>query len=343
MHFFEFMYYLGFSVKKHNSLRKQKRLPHRVISIGNITVGGTGKTPAVMAVAEEAMRRGYMPVILTRGYKGKGKTPCFVTTGNGPLIGVDDAGDEPFLMADRLMGVPIVKDADRYEGGMFALQAPHSPFVDPEREIVFILDDGFQHFHLYRDKDVVLINVADPFGKNLLLPFGKLREPPGSLQRADIIVITKNEIGENNEISRCGSLVDRLRRYNAAAPVFQAAHRAVSWRSASGERRETEWIAGKKVFGFCAIGDPLSFKRTLTSAGAIVAGFRPYRDHYRYDEADISRITAEAGKCGAEWIVTTEKDIIKIGNRDLAGSLLVAEIRFETEDGFYEELFGSRK
>jgi len=343
MHFFEFMYYLGFSVKKHNSLRKQKRLPHKVISIGNLTVGGTGKTPAVMAVAEEAIRRGFMPVILTRGYRGKGKTPCFVTTGNGPLLGVDDAGDEPFLMADRLRGVPIVKDADRYEGGMFALHAPQSPLIKPSGEIVFILDDGFQHFSLYRDKDVALVNVADPFGRNLLLPFGKLREPPGSLERADIIVITKNEIGGDGEISRCGTLIDRLRRYNNKAPVFQAAHSAVSWTSDSGERREAGWIAGKKVFGFCAIGDPLSFRRTLSSAGAMVAGFRSYRDHYNYGEADIRRIRAEADKCGAEWIVTTEKDIIKIGNRDLAGPLLVAEIRFETEDGFYEELFSSRK
>lgn len=343
MHFFEFMYYLGFSVKKHYSLRNQKRLPHKVISIGNLTVGGTGKTPAVMSVAEEAIIRGFAPVILTRGYRGRGNTPCFVTTGDGPMMEVGDTGDEPYLMAGRLRGVPIVKDADRYEGGMFALQAPRSPLIDPSGEIVFILDDGFQHFHLYRDKDVVLVNVADPFGRNLLLPFGKLREPPGSLRRADIIVITKNEIGEGNEISRCSNLVEKLRKYNAEVPVFQAAHRPTSWRLPSGERRETEWISGRKVFGFCALGDPLSFKRTLSSAGAVVAGFRAYRDHYRYGGADLLRIRTEAEKCGAEWIVTTEKDIIKIRNRDLADSLLVSEIRFAAEGSFYDELFSFRK
>jgi len=337
------MYYLGFSVKKHYSLRNQRRLPHKVISIGNLTVGGTGKTPAVMAVAGEAIRRGFVPVILTRGYKGKGNAPCFVTTGSGPLLQVDDAGDEPFLMADKLSGVPIVKDPDRYEGGMFALHAPQSPLMNPKGEIVFILDDGFQHFHLYRDRDVVLINVANPFGRNLLLPFGQLREPPGSLERADIIVITKNETAGDNEISRCGTLIEKLRKYNARAPVFQSAHLPVSWRLGSGERKDTGWIAGRKVFGFCALGDPLSFRRTLTSAGAVVAGFRAYRDHYQYGEADVGRIRAEAGKCGAEWIVTTEKDIIKIGNRDPADDLLVAEIRFAAEDSFYEELFSFQK
>jgi tetraacyldisaccharide 4'-kinase len=343
MHFFEFMYYLGFSAKKHYSLRHQKRLPHRVISIGNLTVGGTGKTPAVMAVAEEAIRRGFMPVVLTRGYRGKGTTPCFVSTGKGALIQVSDAGDEPFLMANKLRGVPIVKAPDRYEGGMFALHAPQSPLVNPTGEIVFILDDGFQHFQLYRDKDVVLINVGDPFGRNLLLPFGKLREPPVSLGRADIIVITKNEIGENDEISRCGSLVEKLRKYNAEAPVFQAAHRPVSWRLLSGERKVKEWISGKRVYGFCALGDPLSFKRTLTAAGATVTGFRAYRDHYHYGEADMRRIKAEAGKSGAEWIVTTEKDIIKIGNRDLADSLVMAEVRFSAEDSFYDEMFSLQR
>lgn len=336
------MYYLGFSLRKHYSLKNQKRLPHKVISIGNLTVGGTGKTPAVMAVAEEAMRRGLSPVVLTRGYRGKGKAPCFVTTGSGPLVRVDEAGDEPFLMAERLSGVPIVKDPDRYEGGMFALHAPESPLKDPRGEIVFILDDGFQHFHLYRDKDVVLVNVANPFGRNLLLPFGKLREPPGSLERADIIVITKNEIGSDNEISRCGTLVDRVRKYNTSSPVFHASHRPVAWRLGSGEKKGAGWISGKRVFGFCALGDPLSFKRTLTSAGALVAGFKAYRDHYQYVGADMERIRTEAGKCGAEWIVTTEKDIIKIGDSRLADSILTAEIRFAAEDSFYEKLFGFR-
>src|SRR5512135_2681028 len=144
MHLLEFLYYLGFSVKQYYSVTHQKRLPCRVISIGNITVGGTGKTPATIAVAEEAQKRGLRPVILTRGYKGRAKGPCFVTRGSGPLLSVKDAGDEPVFMAERLKGVPIVKGANRVEAGMFAIR--ELPIGDTEfDQYVFILDDGFQH------------------------------------------------------------------------------------------------------------------------------------------------------------------------------------------------------
>ena len=266
-----------------------------------------------------------------------------MTVGEGPLMSAGEAGDEAFLIAQKLRGVPVVKAPDRYEGGVFALNAPDSPLLDQRGKIVFILDDGFQHFHLYRDRDVALVNVGDPFGRNMLLPFGKLREPLGALERADIILVTKNEIGEDGRISRCGSLIEKLRKYNTRAPVFNAAHRPVAWRLSSGERKEVSWISGKRVFGFCGLGDPLSFKRTLTTSGAAVDGFKAYRDHYDYSEADIRKIANEAEKCGAEWIVTTEKDIIKIGSPGSEDRLVVAEVRFSAEAGFYEELFGVSK
>src|SRR5271157_4150100 len=168
----EFLYYTGYALKKQRSLRLQRRLPYPVISIGNITVGGTGKTPATIAVAEESKRRGFSPVILTRGYKGRVKGPCVVSPKNLPVrnyLGdpgkviqtVKDAGDEPVLMAGRLKGVPVIKSAGRYEGGIFALQsfsfAASAPFI-------FILDDGFQHWRLHRDIDIVLIDGLNPFG-----------------------------------------------------------------------------------------------------------------------------------------------------------------------------------
>src|SRR4030043_1838 len=122
MNLIEGLYYIGYSIKKYNDLKNQKNLPLKVISIGNITVGGTGKTPATITIAEEAKRRGFVPVILTRGYKGKIKGPCFVSKGEGPLMSEEDAGDEPIIMAKKLKGVPIVKGEDRYEAGVFALQ-----------------------------------------------------------------------------------------------------------------------------------------------------------------------------------------------------------------------------
>jgi tetraacyldisaccharide 4'-kinase len=186
----EFLYSVGLSAKKAYSLSRRRRLPCRVISIGNITVGGTGKTPAAIALAGEAKKRGGSPVILTRGYKGSAKGPCFVTKGEGPLLNADEAGDEPVLMAERLKGVPIIKGSDRYEAGMFALQS-----LDPQLSTLgsrlFILDDGFQHWKLSRDKDILLIDSGNPFGNRALLPLGKLREPLSAIERADIVVLTK--------------------------------------------------------------------------------------------------------------------------------------------------------
>ena len=157
MNFPEYLYYLGLSAKKYIALKNQKRLPLRVISIGNITLGGTGKTPAAIAVAEEAKKRGFRPIILTRGYKGTAQGPCFVTKGEKPLLNAEQAGDEPMLMAERLTGVPIVKGSDRYSAGLFALQYfnPQPSTFNPQ--FLFILDDGFQHWNLYRDRNILLI------------------------------------------------------------------------------------------------------------------------------------------------------------------------------------------
>ena len=187
MNLIEGLYYVGYSIRKYNDLKNQKKLPHKVISIGNITVGGTGKTPATIAIAEEAKKQGFVPIILTRGYKGKTKGPCFVSKGEEPLLNEEDAGDEPLLMAEKLKGVPIVKGESRYDAGMFAL----SSLPLALRPNIFILDDGFQHWKLFRDKDILLIDGKNPFGNKRLLPIGQLREPVSAISRADIVVITK--------------------------------------------------------------------------------------------------------------------------------------------------------
>ncbi len=334
MHLLEFLYYLGFSVKQHYSLKHQKRLPCRVISIGNITVGGTGKTPATIAVAEEAQKRGMRPVILTRGYKGRAKGPCFVTRGEEPLLSVEDAGDEPLLMADRLDGVPIVKGANRFEAGMFAVR--ELPIIDTEfHKYIFILDDGFQRQGLYRDKDIVLINTGDPFGNGMLLPLGRLRESIQSLERADIIVLTK--AGGNAD--GIEALKEKINSYSKKSRIFLSSHSPVSCLLRSGLENPAQWLSGKKVFMFCALGSPDAFLRTLSEAGAVIHGFRAYKDHYRYGPEDISRIKNEAEERGAEWIVTTEKDIIKIRNFDLPDNISVVRVVFSVNDEFYGKVF----
>jgi tetraacyldisaccharide 4'-kinase len=342
MHTIEFLYYLGFSARQYYSLRNRKRLPCRVISIGNITTGGTGKTPAAISVAEQALRRGFSPIILTRGYKGTAATPCFVTKGKGPLISFEEAGDEPFLMAERLKGVPVVKCRNRYEGGRFALR--QLGISESEFEMhLFILDDGFQHRGLYRDRDIVLIDAEVPFGNGRLLPLGRLREPPAALGRADIIVLTKTG-GKHRPDGeeRFAELQKKLRTYNQRCLVFRAEHTPLSCRLSDGGETPVDWMTGKKVFGFCGIGSPVSFRKTILSTGAEIAGFRSFRDHFSYSREDISSIRAEAEKSGAGWIVTTEKDIIKARKLGLPGNVVVLTISFSVETGFYDSVFGSK-
>jgi tetraacyldisaccharide 4'-kinase len=328
----EGLYYIGYSIKKQQALKHQKKLPCRVVSIGNITVGGTGKTPATIAVAEEAKKRGLMPGILTRGYKGMLKGICFVSKGDKPLLNEEDAGDEPILMAERLKGVPVIKGADRYEAGKFALA---SLPVDLRPDI-FILDDGFQHWRLYRDKDILLIDGTSPFGNKRLLPLGPLREPLNAIDRAGIIVITKLVSSRQSIVS---SLKEEIKKHNSKASLFIAEHRPSKFVTAAGKTFSLEWARGKNFFGLSGIGNPESFKKTLLAAGLALKGFKSYRDHYRYDARDIRKIIEDSKKSNADWIVTTEKDIMRLKKLDMPANLVALAIEFMVDEGFYEEVF----
>lgn len=328
----EYLYYIGLSAKKAYALRNQKKLPCRVISVGNLTVGGTGKTPATIALAEEAKRRGLSPVVLTRGYKGSAKGPCFVTRGEGALLNAAEAGDEPVLMAGKLPGVPIVKGGNRYEAGLFALQHLNS-------QLLFILDDGFQYWKLYRDKDILLIDSGNPFGNRALLPLGKLREPLGAMKRADIVVLTKCKGPDGPQRNDVEGLIAEIKKYNAAAPIFLSGHSIVDVSLRSGEKISPDLIKGRKVFCFCALGDPGSFRGTVAATGAVITGAMTFRDHYTYSAEDMARVKAEAGKSGAEWIVTSEKDMIKIRGLDLPENIIIIGIAFSTSERFYDAAF----
>lgn len=347
MDIIECLYYLGVSAKKNYLLRNCKRLPLKVISIGNLTVGGTGKTPATIAVAQEAQKRGMCPVILTRGYKGSAKGPCFVTKGSTPLLNAEQAGDEPLLMSERLNGVPIIKGSNRYESGLFAINAfgtNTSAGMGEKRTtltdtILFILDDGFQHWGLHRDIDIVLIDANNPFGNRKLLPMGILREPIKAISRADAIVLTKNETAPGKNNSRLTDLRTEIRQYNHATPIFMSEHIPVGCRLVTGETRPVNWIKGKRVFGFCALGSPESFEKTISYTGAELAGLKKFSDHHKYSKKDLFRIKEEAKKSGAGWIATTEKDIIKIRDLDLPENIIIIEIAFSAGTDFYDKIF----
>jgi tetraacyldisaccharide 4'-kinase len=335
----EYLYYIGLSAKKSWSLRHQRKLPCVVVSIGNITVGGTGKTPAVIALATEAKIRGFSPIILTRGYKGSLKGPSFVTMGDGPLLDPGQAGDEPSLMAERLKGVPVVKGADRYEAGLFALQNSGSHLPSIDSRCLFILDDGFQHWKLYRDIDVLLVDSENPFGNYLLLPRGILREPLDALKRSNIIVLTKCKKTDLSLRPEIGALISEIKKFNADAPIFFAGHSVSGIQMQDGGALSPGWLREKKIFCFCALGNPESFRRSMLEAGAVITEFKAFRDHHLYSEDDLSKIKTEADKSGAEWIVTTEKDMIKLSGVDLPGNLIIIKIEFSADKEFYDAVF----
>jgi tetraacyldisaccharide 4'-kinase len=327
----EFLYFLGYSLKKRHVLKNRRCLPYPVISIGNLTTGGTGKTPAVIAVAEEAARRGYCPIILTRGYKGRAKGPCLVSAGSGRLLSVSDAGDEAALMAERMPGVAIVKSADRYAGGMFAIDKIEMGGRPP----LFILDDGFQHWRLARDIDIALVDGINPFGNRKLIPLGILRGPLGELKDADIIVVTK---------TRNEALASELKAINPGAPLYFSEYRTAGLRSSEGRHEDLSYMEGKKVFAFCGIANPESFRNTLQQSGAVILGLKSFRDHHAYSQQDMDVIIDEADRIRAEALVTTGKDMVKIRALSLLPSnLYVLEIGVSIDAAFYDDIFGRLK
>jgi tetraacyldisaccharide 4'-kinase len=349
---FEFLYFLGYSVKRHYALKNQKRLPNRVISIGNITLGGTGKTPAAMALARKASLMGFHPCILTRGYKGKAEGPCFVSKGDGPLINAYQAGDEATLMAETLRDVPIVKGKNRYEAGMFAIANLKSEISNLKSQLLFILDDGFQHWALHRDKDILLIDGTSPYGNRRLFPAGSLREPLSAMKRADIIVITNtyshypNSSGDvyqgggaKNKELNVERLTEEIRRYAASTPLYFAQHSPAALIAASGNVFALSDMKNKKIFAFCGIGNPHSFKNTLLPLIGKLTGFMIFRDHYQYSHADFRMIADNAKRSGANWIVTTEKDIMRLKEFSMPDNLLALRIEFHVDDTFYAEVF----
>lgn len=272
------------------------RLSCPVISIGNITIGGTGKTPMTIRVAEMVRAMGYQPAIVSRGYRGKGEgTVQIVARGEGVLLPPDIAGDEPVLMAERLVNVAILTGADRVAAGERAIRevAPHC----------LICDDAFQHRRLHRDIDVVLLDARRPFGNGHLLPLGPLREPVSSLRRAHVIVLTERR---SNSLPAVPALPPGIPIVRAVLTPHDL------YFPMTGESLPPESLTEKRVCAVAGIGDPEAFPLTIERLGAKVASFLVFPDHYPYAPSDLERITAQARRAGADIIVTTEKDGVKL-------------------------------
>ena len=312
-------------------LRTPKCLPCPVISVGNITVGGTGKTPLVMALAKGLMERGIPMAILSRGYKGKRPSGPLASDGHTVFLSPEESGDEPFLMAEALQGIPVLVGKDRYGTGQIAL----------ERFGVrgLLLDDGYQHFQLHRDLDILLIDSHIGFGDHYLLPRGILREPLTHLRRAHLFLFTKAERRET-----CQELEAILRRIHPSSQVFHSHYEPMGL---IGPKKESEGLLpfkGKRVLALSGIANPNSFSSLLRRSGMEIVEEAIYPDHHLYTTKDLAHI--EEKSRGADWVVTTEKDMVKLRRLKidhLPIRALRIEVRIWEEEDFYRrilEIFG---
>jgi tetraacyldisaccharide 4'-kinase len=283
-----------------------RRAPLPVISVGNLTVGGTGKTPLVACLARWLLAEGSRPAIVSRGYGGRaGRGPLVVSIGSGPLCPPEACGDEPFLLARALDGVAVVVGSDRWAAARCAATRGAN---------VVLLDDGFQHRRLARELDVVLLDAAAPLGSGRLLPAGPLREPPSALARADVVIATRTPRGATLE-----ALEQLVRRHNPRAPLLGADHRIVGFVDVDGR----PVVAPRSAVAFCGIGNPQRFRDDLLQHGIELLAFRAYPDHHPYAERELAELAELAERDGA-FLVTTEKDLARRTLRPRGPTRLVA-------------------
>jgi tetraacyldisaccharide 4'-kinase len=309
---------------------RRKSLPGFVVSMGNLTTGGTGKTPATCMLAEWAVNEGYRVAVLSRGYGSRSKKKILeVSDERGISATPAEAGDEPYLLARRLQGVPVIISKRRYPAGLLAHEKYGTNF--------FILDDGFQHLGLERHLDLVLMDATSPFGNGHLLPWGPLREPVGHLNRADAFVLTRS----NRASLESGRDPKRLlQRRFPKKPVFESVHvpKRIVFPN-RGEDHAPDFLNEKRVVAFAGIARPDAFRDTLKALGAEPVAFKAFRDHHSFTEAEIRRLNEDIARLNADCLVTTEKDWVRL--KDLAvecPNLAFLSITFELL-GEHEQFF----
>jgi tetraacyldisaccharide 4'-kinase len=298
-----FLYGLGVRLRLFAFRKKRKReLPGFVVSIGNLTTGGTGKTPATIMMAQWALDNGYRAAVLSRGYGGNYRTKVLVLSDMENITaGPATAGDEPCLIARRLRSVPVIISRNRYLAGLKAHEDFGTDF--------FILDDGFQHLMLKRDLNLLLIDASEkPFGNGHLLPWGPLREPVRQAKRADAVIFTRS----GSRAPGYG-VENRPRRIVQGKALFRAEHipEKVVF-PIKGTDNSPAFLQGKRVIAFAGIARPKAFEDTLIKLGADLLSFSEFRDHHPYSRHELDALMAEKEKRGAEFLITTEKDWVRL-------------------------------
>jgi tetraacyldisaccharide 4'-kinase len=313
-------------------LFRERTLGCLVISIGNLTVGGTGKTPIVEKFARALQHGGRRVAILSRGYKSVPRPskrsliarlrnseidpPRIVSDGRSLLLDSLTAGDEPYMLANNLKNVVVLVDKDRVKSGLFAIEHMNADTL--------LLDDGLQYLHLKHRLDIVLVDRQAPFGNEFLLPRGTLREPPRNLRRASYIFITKSTAGSNAD------LIKRIRRYNRTAEIIECTHQPLHLQNVvTGETVSLASLTGAFIGSICGIAAPESFEAGLRELGANIEIAKRYADHHRYTEAELRSFISRCIRRDLEMIVTTEKDAVRfplLGKTDVPIFFLRVEI-----------------
>jgi tetraacyldisaccharide 4'-kinase len=302
-------------------LLKTARLVAPVVSVGNLTFGGTGKTPTVIALVRDLVRRGRRPAVLTRGW-GRTEAGPVVVIGPDPGQPVEIAGDEPLELAARLPGVPVVVDADRVRGGIEAIARGAD---------ILVLDDGFQHLRLARDLDLVLVDAGDPWGGGRLPPIGRLREPLSGLKRADAVLVTKLGPDPTTALEAVRREVEAIA---PGRPVLAARLAATAVRRPDGSAGP-EALAGARVVAVAGIGRPGGFAELLAGCGAEVVDHRWFADHHRFSAAEVAAVTTRAAELGAV-VATTAKDAVKM---PADAAVWVVEVAMTPLAGGWDELW----
>ena len=301
-----------------------KQFPHQrikkaavpVVSIGNITTGGTGKTPLVIWVARLVRSKNLRVAVISRGYGAEIR---------GQRL---SRNDEALEMELRLPDVPHLQDPNRFHMAQIAVEELESQ--------VLLLDDGFQHRQLHRDLDIVLIDSLNPVGYGRLLPRGLLREPLAGLQRADLVVLTRCNLVSAQTIKE---IRERIIRYNGQVTIAQTWTRPKSWLQFDGREFPVDHLASSSVVAFCGIGNPEGFQKTLAELSLIVVDAKIFADHHNYSRDDLERISAEARNAGVSALVCTHKDLVKVGCNQLNGLpvfALLIDVEFQSGQQEFE-------
>ena len=319
----------------------RRKLNCCVISIGNITVGGTGKTPTAQRVAKMIKNLGYRVVILNRGYRSHWDKPLgVVSDGRKIFMTSYEAGDEAYLMAKMMPGVPVVIGKNRDVTGSYAVEKLNAE--------VIIMDDGYQHWQLERDLDIVLVDTLNLFGNGNLLPRGILREPLSHLNRADLFLFTKSD--QSSQLTR-SSLTENIRQYNTKAPIVESIHHAkefveiADWyKGIQQNPLPLEELKGKRVMVFSAIGNPSSFEQNVSGCGLDIVEAIRYPDHHDYGMLEMQYIGERASKLKADALITTGKDAVKIPtefiyfNRDIPLYVMNMDIMITRNEESFDNL-----